>query len=110
MKRSRAITLALVPSLASFLAACGHSGRRVCLDDGQTVIDSRACEPGGHVPYLPLGHWYYPSSGGYFPMGSRISGSGGSSSASPSGTVRGGIGASGEAHSSGGHSSGGAGE
>jgi hypothetical protein len=114
MKRSKAIQTSIVASVAATLLSCEGTPppTRYCVDQQQRVLDDRECQQttsGGHV-------WYYGRSG-YVPTGTRISGgsfqtpSEGFTSNSVSaegGTVRGGIGASGEAAA--GHASGGAGE
>jgi hypothetical protein len=105
MKRSRVVQLTLVSSMAAMLIACRERPTRYCVDEGQAVVDENNCIA-GNGGY----HYYYGGGHGYMPYGTHLSG--GSTSA-PSGgytvaagTVRGGIGASGEA-ASGGHGDGG---
>jgi hypothetical protein len=115
LKRPQIIQLTIVTSVAASLLSCsgGNPPTRYCVDQNQTVADERDCENS-----TPGHHWYYGGPSGYVPSGTRISG--GSTEVpsqgftTPSGTVRGGIGASGEAVSSGAHAAtggeGGAGE
>jgi len=114
MKRSQAIQLSIVTSVAATLLSCdGTPPTRYCVDQDQRVLDERACQQpttGGH-------YWYYGGRTGYVPTGTRITGgsfetpSEGFTTSSGSvvgGTVRGGIGASGDAAAA--HAGGGAAE
>jgi hypothetical protein len=135
MKKSRAVPLSLVSSLAAaaMAAGCGShaQGWQTCVDRGSNVaVDRKYCDdewgqtrPVGYVPHY---HWYYyprgyygygPAIGSPVPLGGTYgtapiasvpmsrSGSAGSHSSS----VRGGFGSTAAGHaSSGGHASGGA--
>lgn len=121
MKRSGAVHLTLVVSVAAVLTGCNERARRYCVDENQNVADDQYCED--RAPHF---HWYYArgygsvSNGTYVGGGSETPPAGGYLSRSgqsvgegeSEGTARGGIGASGEAASGhggeGGH--GGAGE
>lgn len=121
MKRSRAVHLTLVVSVAAVLTGCNERPRRYCVDENQNVADDQYCE---HL--APHFQWYYARGYGSVSNGTHVEGgsatapasgylsrSGQSASEGESeGTARGGIGASGEAASGhageGGH--GGAGE
>jgi hypothetical protein len=106
MRRSQIIQLSIVTSVAASLLSCSDPPTRYCVDQNQKAADERNCQTSSSSY-----HWYYGGNTGYVSPGTRLSGG---SSQAPSegfttseGTVRGGIGASGEAMS-GGH--GGAGE
>ncbi len=111
MKRSRAIQLTLVTSVASFLIGCENRPTRYCVDESQNVTDDKNCEdanPRG-APYH-LYHWYYGGSRGPVSNGTHLSGgstvapSGGfvsPSAASEGASERGVFGGAGEAASAG---------
>jgi hypothetical protein len=116
MKRSRAIQLTLVTSMASLLVSCDNRPARYCVDNNQVVTDDKYCEDpsASHYGY----RWYYGGSHGPVANGTHLTG--GSYSApsrgftTPSGesgevSTRGVIGSAGEA-ASGGHGGEGAGE
>jgi hypothetical protein len=121
MKRSRAVFLTLITSVAAaLLTGCDGRARRYCVDDGQNVIDDRNCEPAGHHGY----HWYYARGYGSAHGGTHLTGGSSTPPASgytsrsganggegdAGGSARGGIGAAGEAASGGGHGGAGGGE
>ena len=124
MKKSRAVPISLVSTLAAaaLAAGCGASrqqGWQTCVDrTNQTAVDRRNCDDDWGAPrrvgYMPHYYWYYYPHGYYWnapgigmpvPMG-------GSSSASPlrstpmartgGSAVRGGFGSTAAGHSSGG--------
>jgi len=80
MKKSRSISLGLVPLVAASFANCGDSTpthQRVCADQLNRVAESEQCwspgtgSSGGVYPY----HWYYmPYRGGGYPVGTALSG------------------------------------
>ena len=100
MKRSKTIQLTIVSAVAAGLLSCGERPTRYCVDEDQRVIDENNCVAG----HSGGGHFYYGRSG----FGSGVRVTGGSTSVpsegftTPSGTVRGGFGAAGEAHGVGG--------
>lgn len=118
MKRSHAVHLTLVASVASLLTSCDQTSTRYCVDANQNVADDRNCEESD-----PGYRWYYAAGyhsqaiGTHIAGGSRtppangyraISSSNGEESSAAS--ERGGIGAAGEAASAAHGSSGHAGE
>jgi hypothetical protein len=122
VKKSRAVSVPLVASVAALAVAsgCGSSNpthQRLCGDAKGIAVEVEKCEqevrqtqPHGHG-YMPLYHYYYAPVGRSYPVGSPLSGA---SLTAPSGpgvrvaapshgspsshTVRGGFGSS--AHSS----------
>jgi len=93
MKRSRAVTLSLVPAVASWFASCGHpqppTYQQVCADQNDWVVDDAQCSDvnrarysGGYFPY----HYYYlPYRSGGYPIGFAAVGG---SSVAPQGAAR----------------------
>lgn len=115
MKRSHTIHLTIVTSLAAALTGCQEKSTRYCVDADNKVVDERQCKD-EQRPSGSLYHWYYGGAHGFIPIGTRLRGGStvepaeGSSNHSSEGTVRGGIGSTGEAVSSGGSGEAGAGE
>lgn len=72
MKRSHAVQLTLVTSVASLLLSCDDRQARYCVDQNQNVAEDSNCEPLPHAGY----HWYYISSRGPFANGAHLSGGG----------------------------------
>ncbi|MBS1872861.1 MAG: hypothetical protein JSU00_06580 [Acidobacteria bacterium] len=104
MKRSSAVQLTILATLAAALVSCNRSNRAAqrCVDAQSVVVDDRYCRDAGSGGYTPY-HWYYGGTSGYTPIGSRVSGGSliAPSHSSPSGTSRGIIGGAGAAHGSG---------
>jgi hypothetical protein len=104
MKRSPAIQLTLVTSLASMLVAC-HDNRptRYCVDSNWNVADELDCQRKD-----PRYQWHYGGGHGFVPIGTRLQGgssiapSSGFTSPSEGSISRGGIGGAGEAAHAGG--------
>ncbi len=127
MKKSRAVSISLVSSLAAaaMAAGCGSrtQGWQTCVDRvNDTVSDRRYCDDEARRPrgvgYVPYYHWYYYPHGYYWNapiIGSRVPVGGSYGSAPLSsvpmarsgsigshGTVRGGFGSTAAGHSTGG--------
>ncbi|MBV8808343.1 MAG: hypothetical protein JO033_06675 [Acidobacteriaceae bacterium] len=119
MKRSRAIHLTLVTSVASLLINCENRPTRYCVDENQNVTDDNKCEDNHYSgSFYPHYHWYYGGARGRVVNGTHLSG--GSTTPPQEGFVtrsgesfgeseRGVIGHAGEAASAG-HAAAGAGE
>jgi hypothetical protein len=80
MKRSKAVTLSLVPMVASWFAACGGGSsapapthQRICVDQNTRVLEDFDCEPnrrrsGGFYPI-----WMFaPYRGNGYPLGAAL--------------------------------------
>lgn len=67
MKRSSAVPLTLLSSLAALLISCRDKPTRYCVDDDQQVVAESGC-------YSGHGHWYYHAGHGFIPRGTRLSG------------------------------------
>ena len=124
MKKSRAVPLSLVSTLAlaAMASGCGSFGRRegwqTCIDrNTNTAVDRNYCDQDWDAPssanYVPHYSWYYYPRGYYWDapgIGMRVPG-GGTFSQTPSGSapmarsglsaVRGGFGSTAAGHSSG---------
>lgn len=75
MKRSRAIQLTLVTSMASLLISCENRPIRYCVDESQNVADDKNCEDANsHGAPYHLYHWYYGGSRGPVSNGTHLSG------------------------------------
>jgi hypothetical protein len=62
IKRSRAVTLGLVPAMASWFAACTAtpSHQQLCTDQSGRVVDDDRCdEPRDQSGSVPLYRYYY---------------------------------------------------
>jgi hypothetical protein len=108
MKRSRRVSLRLVPiAAAAFLAACEGTDQKTCVDqNGRVVADSNCAAPAAGTSWNGHGssgydHWYRyrgsaPVMGSHPPFGGRFAGSGSTA------TARGGFGATAAGHAGGG--------
>ena len=77
MKKSRSISLGLVPLVAASFANCGDTTpthQRVCADRQNLVVQNEQCSSLTRSSIYPY-HWYYmPYRGGGYPVGSALSG------------------------------------
>ena len=110
MKKSKAVPVSLVASVAALALASGCGSRpythqRVCGDAMGIAVEPEKCEqelPQPHAHgYVPLYHWYYGPYGRSYPVGAPLAGASlnaptgsGVRIASPSSTTRGGFGSS----------------
>ena len=80
MKRSCAVQLTLVTSVASLLIQCDRRPTRYCVDENQTVSDDNKCEDnyrtGGAYArsFSHRYHWYYGGAHGAVPTGTHLGG------------------------------------
>ena len=75
MKRSRAIHLSLVTSVASLLTSCNNRPTRYCVDENQNVTYDQKCEDDYRVNnFYHRYHWYYGGASGFVSNGTHLSG------------------------------------
>lgn len=80
MKRSRTVSLTLVPIVGAFYAGCepAPTHQKVCVDEGQRVIVESECEVKNQQPPIRPGyypHWYYvPYQTNGYAIGQMMSG------------------------------------
>jgi hypothetical protein len=98
MKRSSAVQIGLLATLAATLVSCSRNTAQRCVDSQNIVVDERYCRDSVSSGYTPY-HWYYGGTRGYAPIGSRMSG--GSTVAPSPGTSRGIFGGTGSSHGGG---------
>lgn len=80
MKRSRAIKLTLVTSVAALLIECDRRPTRYCVDENQNVADDNNCGGAYRVGSSYAGgsfhryHWYYGGAHGAVANGTHLGG------------------------------------
>ena len=75
MKRSGAIHLTLVTSMASVLIGCSQRPTRYCVDGNQNVVDEKKCEDGSYAgTSYGRYRWYYGGARGVVSNGTHLSG------------------------------------
>jgi hypothetical protein len=81
MKRSCAVKLTLVTSVAALLVQCDRRPTRYCVDENQNVIDDSKCAgtytSGSYGSYGYSSNryrWYYGGAQGFVPNGTHLTG------------------------------------
>lgn len=82
MKRSAAVTLGLLPAMASWFLACGPSRpayQQLCTDRDNRVVDDQRCDeerravrPSGYIPFYR--YYYAPYRNVGYALGELVSG------------------------------------